>query len=439
MLENLLEQVHLPHGETVPLLGALLGLPVPETHYPPLSLVPQRQRERTLETLVSLVLAQAAHTPMVMNVEDLHWADATTLAWLDMLLAQVATVPLLVVLTSRPMFAPLWGQHPRLTLLALQRLTRPQTARMIAQVAGGKRLPAEVLEQIIARTDGVPLFVEELTRMVLESGQLCEGQEGYELCGELVQLTIPATLHDSLMARLDRLGVGKAVAQWGAALGREFRYEVLTAVVPLDEAIVQDGLRQLVEADLMLQRGLLSQTQYRFKHALIQEAAYGSILMRRRQAMHQRIAQVLETRFAETTTTAPEVLARHYTAAGLPQQAVPAWQRASDVALWHSAYQEAIGHLTTALDLLASLPDSPAHRQHELELQRRLGAALRAIKGSPDAAVVQVYQRLRDLGQRAAAGPGRGRATSASGPRSAGSLPGMGSAQESGPDRLAWR
>ena len=237
---------------------------------------------------------------------------------------------------------------------------------MAGRVAHSKTLPAEVMEQVVARTDGVPLFVEELTKMVLESGLLQEREERYELIGPLPPLAIPATLHDSLMARLDRLAAVKGLAQLGATLGREFSYALLQAVSPWDEATVQRGLHQLVEAEFLYQRGLPPQATYLFKHALIQDAAYQSLLRSTRQQYHQRIAQVLAEQFPETAETQPELLAYHYTEAGLREQAIGYWQRAGERAIQRSAYAEAIAHLTKGLDLLRSLPHTPEHLQPEL-------------------------------------------------------------------------
>src|SRR4029450_1242511 len=223
--------------------------------------------------------------------------------------------------------------------------------------------------QIVAKTDGVPLFVEELTKMVLESGLLQEREEHYELTGPLPPLAIPATLHDSLRARLDRLATVKGLAQLGATLGREFAYDLLQAVSPWDEGTLRRGLSQLVEAELLSQQGLPPQATSLFKHALIQEAAYQSLLRSTRQQHHQRIAQVLEERFPDNRQTQPELLAHHYTEAGLAEQAIPYWQRAGQRAYERSAHAEAISHLTKGLEVLKALADTPERTQQELLLQ----------------------------------------------------------------------
>jgi predicted ATPase len=254
-----------------------------------------------------------------------------------------------------------------------------------------------VVEQVVAKTDGVPLFVEELTKMVLESALLQEREERYELTGPLPPLAIPATLHDSLMARLDRLATVKTLAQLGATLGREFSYDLLHTVSLWDEATVRRGLHQLVEAEFLYQQGLPPQATYLFKHALIQEAAYQSLLRSTRQQYHQRIAQVLEARFPELCETQPELLAHHYTEAGVMAQAIPYWQRAGERAIQHSAHLEATGHLTRGLDVLKILPDTLERAQQELTLQITLGVPLLATKGFGAPEVERVYARARAL------------------------------------------
>ena len=240
----------------------------------PLTLTPQRQRQKTLEALLAWLLAEATRQPVLFIVEDLHWIDPSTLELLTLLMAQEPTARLLTVLTCRPEFHPPWPLRAHVTLLTLSRLTHPQAAQMMRRMTGDRPLPVEIVQQIVAKTDGVPLFVEELTKTVLESGLLREREDRYEPTGPLPPLAIPATLHDSLMARLDRLAPVKAVAQLGAVLGRTFAYELLQAVTPLDEASLQQALAQLVDAELLYQRGLPPQATYTFKHALIQDAAY---------------------------------------------------------------------------------------------------------------------------------------------------------------------
>jgi class 3 adenylate cyclase/tetratricopeptide (TPR) repeat protein len=374
-LEQVLQPYGFPLPEVVPLLAALLSIPLLD-RYPPLTLTPQRQRQQTLETLVAWCLVAAERQPVLAVWEDLHWADPSTLELLGLILDQAPTARMLTLLTCRPEFHPPWATRSYLTQLTLGRLSRPQVEAMITHHTGGKVLPAEVVTQIVTKTDGVPLFVEELVKMILESGLVHEEAERYVLTGPLPPLAIPTTLQDSLMARLDRLGPARDLAQLAAVLGREFTYEVLRAVTPLDEVAVQQTLTQLVDAEVLYQRGLPPRARYVFKHALIQEAAYQSLLRRTRQQYHLQIAHVLETQFPETAETQPEFLARHYTEAGLYEQALAYWQRAGDRALGRSAYREAVGIFEQALSALSHLPETRATREQAIDLRLALRNAL---------------------------------------------------------------
>jgi class 3 adenylate cyclase/predicted ATPase len=398
ILEQALQTAGLPLAEAVPLLAALLSLPVPE-RYPPLPLSPQRQKQKTQEALVAWLLAETVQQPVLAVWEDLHWADPSTLELLGLLLDQIPTTRLLMVLTGRPEFRPPWTPRSYVTPLTLTRLTRPQIEEMVLRVTGGKSLPTEVVQQIVAKTDGIPLFVEELVKTILEAGLVREDAGHYVLTGPLPPLAIPATLQDALTARLDRLAAVKDVAQLGAVLGREFAYVLLRAVAPMDEPTLQYGLAQLVEAELLYQHGLRPQATYLFKHALLQDAAYQSLLRSTRQQYHARIAHVLEAQFPETATTQPELLAHHYTEAGLTAQAIPYWQRAGQRALERSANLEAVAHLTKGLEVLATLPDTPERAQQELEMQLTLGPALITTKGQASPEVLQAYARARELCQ----------------------------------------
>ncbi|MGH8064441.1 MAG: adenylate/guanylate cyclase domain-containing protein [Candidatus Entotheonellia bacterium] len=383
--------------EVVPLVAALLSVPLPEGRYPPLLLSPQQQRQQTLDTLVAWLLAEAEREPVLAVWEDLHWADPSTLELLGLIINQAPTARMLTLVSYRPEFRPPWAPWSHLTHLTLGRLSPPQVEAMVQQLTGGKPLPAEVLAQVIAKTDGVPLFIEELVKMILESGLMREEADRYVLTGPLPPLAIPATLQDSLMARLDRLATARVVAQLGAVLGREFAYELIRAVAPMDEATLQRGLAQLADAELLYQRGRPPQAQYLFKHALIQETAYESLLKSTRQQYHQRSAQVLAARFPEIAETQPELVAQHYTEAGLTEQAIPYWQRAGQQALQRSANPEAVQHLTKGLSLLAMLPETPGRAQQELDLQIALGPALSATKGRAAPEVEQTYARARAL------------------------------------------
>ena len=270
---------------------------------------------------------------------------------------------------------------------------------MIAGIAGGKPLPTDVVQQVVAKTDGVPLFVEEVTKMVLESGLLQEADGRYDVAGPLPSLAIPATLQDSLMARLDRLDTVKAVAQLGATIGRTFSYDLLKAVSPLDESTLQRDLNRLVDAELLHQRSVPPHATYLFKHILIQEAAYQSLLKHTRQQYHWRIAQALEEQFSDTATTQPELVAHHYTEAGLMSNAIPYWQLAGQHALKRSAHMEAIAHLTKGLELLETLPETSDRTQYEFHMQIALGPALIATKGYADPEVKRAYTRAHELYQ----------------------------------------
>ena len=361
------------------------------------------------------LVAEAEQQPVLAVWEDLHWADPSTLEWLGLVLDQTPTVPLCHLLTCRPEFPLPWAPRSYLTQLTLARLTRPQVEEMVRRVTGGKSLPAEVMQQIVAKTDGVPLFVEELTKTVLESGLLREHEDHYALTGPLPPLAIPATLQDALMARLDRLAEGKPVAQLGAVLGRTFAYELLQAVAPLDELALGRGLVQLVQAEVLYQRGVPPHATYTFKHALVQDTAYQSLLRSTRQQYHQRTAQVMVERFPDLAETQPELLAQHYTEAGLAEHAIPYWQRAGERAAGRSAHAEAIGHFHKALEVLTLLPDTSERAQQELTLQRALGASLLATRGFAAPEVEHAYSRARALCQRLGIAARSARRCSASG------------------------
>jgi class 3 adenylate cyclase/predicted ATPase len=398
-LERTLRQYRLPLEATVPLFAALLSVPLSGDRYPPLALLPQRQRQKTLETMLAILLELAEQQPVLFIVEDLHWVDPTSREFLDLLIDQAPTASLLTLLTCRPAYQPQWGLRTHLMPIALNRFTRTQIELMVERIAGVKRLPTDVLQQIVARTDGVPLFIEELTKAVLESGHLKETDERYELTGPLPSLSIPTTLQDSLMARLDRLASAKGIAQLGATIGRQFPYELLQAVTPVDEATLQRELERLVDAELLYQRGLPPQATYVFKHALIQDAAYQSLLKSTQQQYHRHIAKVLEDRFKETAETQPELLAHHYTEANLNEQAIDYWQWAGEKAIQRSANVEAIAHLTRGLELLKMLPDTPERMQKELVLLTKIGPAFIATKGSAAPEVESIYTRAQKLCQ----------------------------------------
>jgi class 3 adenylate cyclase/predicted ATPase len=404
-LERLLRTYALPLEEVVPLFAALLSVPLSEGAYPPLALTPQQQRQHTHDALLAWLWEEAQRQPVLVVWDDLHWADPSTLEYLGLFVDQMPTSPILAVLTFRPEFVPPWPPRSHMTSLTLNRLERPQIEALVRQQAGGKRLPPEVVAHIVAKTDGVPLFVEELTKMLLESALLREEADHYALTGTLSAVTIPATLQDSLLARLDRLPTMREVAQMGAVIGREFAYEMLRALVTVEEHTLLEGLAQLVATELLYQRGRPPRATYIFKHALVQDAAYQSLLRRTRQQYHQQVAELLEARFPETVATAPEVIAHHYTEAGSAAQALPLWQQAGQRALQRSANLEGIEHLTKGLAVLATLPDTTERLQHELDLHAALGPALIATRGYGSPEVEHTFTRAWELCQRLGEGP----------------------------------
>jgi len=360
-------------------------------------LTPQRRKEKTLEALLAQLTRLAARQPVLMLFEDAHWIDPTSLELLTLTVARARQLPLLLLVTARPEFTPPWPADAHVTTQALARLGRREGATLVERSAGGKALPAEILEQILARTDGVPLFLEELTKTIIESGLLREEDGHYALDGALPPLAIPTTLHDSLMARLDRLAPVREVAQIGAAIGREFSYPLLSAVAHQPDDRLTEALDRLVRAELVFGRGEPPEAVYTFKHALVQEAAYASLLRERRRQLHAHIAQALEGEFPEVAETQPELVAHHYAAAGLPAPAIDYYRRAADRAMAASANAEAIAHLTRGLELIASLPDSSERISREIDFRLALGAPLIAIKGFTSVEAQAAYTRAKEL------------------------------------------
>jgi class 3 adenylate cyclase len=400
-LERTLRTSRLPLEEVVPLFAALLSVPLLEERYPVLRLTPQQQKQQTYDALVAWTLEEAERQPVLVVWEDLHWADPSTMEYLSLLLDQSRTSAILNLLTFRPECVPPWPSRSHMTPLTLTRLERPQVEALIRHLAGGKVLPAEVVAYIVARTDGVPLFVEELTKMLLESDILRQEAECYTLTGPLSAVAIPTTLQDSLMARLDRLPMIREMAQLGAVLGREFTYEMLRALAGVEDALLQERLAQLVDTELLYQRGRPPRARYIFKHALVQDAAYASLLKSTRQQYHQQIAQMLEARFPEIVETQPELVAHHYTVAECSAQAVGYWQQAGQRTIERSANVEAIAHLRQGIALLTTLPDTPERVQVELTLQTTLGPALMATRGYAAPEVAATYHRARELCEQA--------------------------------------
>jgi class 3 adenylate cyclase/tetratricopeptide (TPR) repeat protein len=363
----------LPVKAVAPLFALLLGLPT-DKRYGTLSLSPEDVKKKTLDAIFAVVDAMARQNPVLMVIEDLHWVDPSMLEFLNLLVERLATERILLVGTSRPDFELPWGDRPHVSLVALKRLTRRESAAIIDEVTGGKALPEEVLEQIITRTDGVPLFVEELTKTALESGVLTDSGDRYTLSGPLPPFAIPASLRDSLMARLDRLAPVKEVAQVAAALGRTFSREVLASISKLAESGLEEALSHLVEAELIYRRGLPPDVVYEFKHALVQDVAYGSLLRNKRQQLHREIAELLQTQFPDTGKLHPEMLARHYREAGLLEQAIPHTLRAGEIAAMRFARTEAAAHYQTALELARSLPPSDAASRSRVQAVLKLAS-----------------------------------------------------------------
>jgi TolB-like protein/predicted ATPase/class 3 adenylate cyclase len=385
-----------PPDEDVAFLADLMSLPVSERHPLP-NLSPQRKKERTLEALIHQLEGLARDKPVVTVWEDAHWLDPTSQELLDLTVEHVRSLPVLLIVTFRPEFQPPWAGQPQVSMLALNRLDRRDRTALVVQIAGSKTLPNEVVSQIADRTDGVPLFVEELTKSVLESGLLREENDRYVLDRPLPPLAIPMTLHASLLARLDRLVSARHVAQIGAAIGRQFSYQVLRAVSRLPEDELRTALARLVASELVFQRGMPPDAVYTFKHALVQDAAHGSLLRNVRQQLHAQIAETLAANFAEIIESQPERLAQHYAEAGLVERAVAFWGKAGHRSVARSAMAEAAAQFQKGLDQLALLPDIPERRQKELEFSSALGAVLNVVKGSAAPETGQAYARARVL------------------------------------------
>ena len=332
-----------------------------------------------------------------MLIEDAQWADDTSLELLDLVVERARQLPILALVTFRPEFEPPWAGLANVGTLALGRLDRENVESIVTQVASGRALPAEVMKQIVAKTDGNPLFVEELTKAVLEAGILVEHADGYRLDGPLLPLAIPETLQDSLMARLDRLHSVKEIAQVGAAIGREFSYSLIRAVVARDETTLKHALTELEQAELVYRRGEPPEAVYSFKHALVRDAAYESLLKSRRHQLHGQIARTLEERFPDVVTGEPEILARHFTEAGIVDLATSYWLKAGNRALSRSANAEAVKHLRRGIELTQELAQSPERVRKELDFYLALGPAVAATEGDAAHETSRVFSRARDL------------------------------------------
>jgi predicted ATPase/class 3 adenylate cyclase len=398
-IDGLLAQYGFDLPTVAPLLARLLAVPF-EDRYPPLDLPADRQRQLTIDALVTIELRRAEHQPVLFVVEDLHWMDPSSLDLLTQLIERVPQTRQLVVFSFRSEFVPPWPEGAGLERLNLNRLDHDASVRIVTETAD-LPVPAALLGQLVGRADGVPLYLEELTKLVVEQGLLRNGNGRLDPARPPPALAIPATLADSLTARLDRLADAKGIAQLGAVIGRQFSYELLAAVLEttasVDAGALWRNLDRLVDAGLLfVERGPRGEA-YTFKHALIQEAAYGSLLRTTRRQYHRHIAQALTEHFPTTVETAPELLAHHYTQADMIAEAVPCWLRAGERALHASANPEAIAHLTAGLDLLADLPAGPERAGQELQFRLALGPAYMAIRGYAAPEVEACYQRAREL------------------------------------------
>ncbi|WP_437639175.1 TOMM system kinase/cyclase fusion protein [Sorangium sp. So ce854] len=398
-LEALLSAYPFDLSDAVPVLAALLSIPLGDRYAPPQD-PPQRQKERTFATLLSLLFERAERRPVLIVVEDLHWADALTIEWLGALVAEISSARVLALMTARPEFVPSWPTSGMLQI-QLGRLDRAHVQAMTAAIAGGRALPGEVLEQIARRADGVPLFIEELTRMVLESGALREEGDRHVLAGPLSEVAIPTTLRGLLMARLDRLGRAKETAQAAAVLGREFSGEVLGAVSALGPEAVEEDLERLVAADLVHRRHRARSAVYMFRHALLRDAAYESLPRRTRQQAHARSARAIEERFPEIAEARPELLSWHHASAGQMRQAIAYAERAAERALQRPAGRvdetEAVTHLHNALGWLSALPEGRDRAMTELRLNNLLILALLDRRGYMNPELVAAVRRCEEL------------------------------------------
>lgn len=383
-------------SEDVRFIADVLSIPTLQ-RYGPIALSARRHKEESMRALLDITAASARRRPSLMLFEDAHWADPTSLELLDRLVGRLADLPLLVVLTHRPEFHTRWLQSSHVTSIDLPRLKGEESRAIISRLADGKALPARLVDEIIEKADGVPLFVEEVTKSVLESGELTEEADRYVYTGSAASMAVPATLRDSLMARLDRVTAVKEIAQIGATIGRDFSYELLAAVSPMARSALDEGLDRLIESGLAFRRGRIPEATFTFKHALVQDAAYDSLLKSRRQVLHANIAQVLHERHPDTADTAPELLARHYTAAGLEEQAVHFWRRASESALKRVTFPEAIAHVRAGLACAERLPQGPSRDLAELTLRTLLGPALLAHRGWAFAEVSTVLEPAWEL------------------------------------------
>ena len=399
-LDTLLAQTSTSKQDAA-LFAEMLSLPN-DGRYPALEVAPQQRRQKTLEALTAQLIGLASKQPLLLIFEDAHWTDPTSLEAFGRAVDRIKTLPALLIVAFRPEFSAPWVGQPHVTSLTLNRLGERDAATIIEHLVGNKKLPADVLAEIVERTDGIPLFVEEMTKAVLEADG--EGAARRTLAAvPSPALAVPASLHASLMARLDRLGSAKDVAQIGAVIGREFSHTVLAAVARKPEAELQAALDRLIAASLLFRQGTPPHATYLFKHALVQDAAYGTLLREPRRALHARIAETLETQFVEIAENQPELLARHCTEAGLIEKAAGLWGKAGQRSLARSALVEAAEQLKRALDQISFLPGTPALRNNQIKLQVALINPLMHLKGYASPETKAAVERARLLIEQAEA------------------------------------
>jgi class 3 adenylate cyclase len=395
-LERLVVPSDVEADATVPLLADLLAIPTAD-HYPALTMGPELRKVRTLRALADQLFALAVQRPVLVLLEDAHWIDPTTRELIDSVVEPIGRWRVMLLVTCRPEFQNVWGSHSHVTTLTVNRLGRRQCGDLIGQVAGGRPLPETITHAIIHRADGVPLFVEELTKSVLESGLLREVDGQLVVNGALPPLAIPTTLQGSLLARLDRLSTTREVAQVGAAIGREFDYELLAAVAALPETQLHAALSQLEASGLVFRRGSLPEAVYTFKHALVQDAAHDSLLRSRRQQLHARIAEAIERHYPDMASAQPQLLAQHFAEAGFAQRSARAWLEAGRLASSRSASQEAAMQFARGIDVLQGMEAGTERDNLELELQVGRGSACVAAYGHPAVETERAWVRAIDL------------------------------------------
>ncbi len=397
-LEATIEAAGLDTASVAPLYADLLSVPA-DKRYGVLEISPQKIKDNTLAALINQIKVQSAAEPLLLLIEDLHWVDPTTLEYLDLLIDEIKSHRVLLLASYRPVFEPSWTHLPHVTTLPLSRLSTKTIEDAVINVAG-KPLPAEIVRQIVEKSDGVPLFIEELTKSLLESEYLTDAGDRYVADLPLPSFALPETLQDSLMARLDKLAPVKEVALIGSVIGRQFSYELLSSISEMNEHDLEDALRQLVESQLIFRRGTIPAAIYSFKHGLVQDAAYNSLVRAKRQRLHARVAEAIETKFASQITDQPEILAHHYEAAQLTRKAITYLRAAGERFIQRSANTEAINHLEHARELLGKLPKSAERDEDELPILLLLGAGYTMSKGWATVEAETIYHRAKMICER---------------------------------------